>query len=297
MAKIVFEQIIDFITAATPSTGYLVGYDLDGVLKQKDRFGVITPIGASAVSIPPSNPLDIVLLNGNDSGSSDIIMGTSTSIVSSRGSGRLELDNSSDVVLLSTDNSDVLLNIGSVSISNVNGLTSSTIIVSETTEINVSNSTYSSKIEQSINDFNISFTNDSLPGIKDSKVIESGENWIAGNDNRTYLHLNTKDSVTNPNIRNSVIIGGVGLTASSNETAYFKNSQTQGGLSKYSIDPSSLVGYDNLTMITKGILHPLFTIILILKFYHLLVMVYMNLEQEQIVSSLYIQELLVVIIQ
>ena len=38
MAKVVFEELIDFTIAPIPAVGYLIGYDLDGVLKQKDRF-------------------------------------------------------------------------------------------------------------------------------------------------------------------------------------------------------------------------------------------------------------------
>ena len=254
MAKVVFEKLIDFITAATPSIGYLIGYDLDGVLKQKDKFGVITPIGASAVSIPPSNPLDVVLLSGNNSGSSSIIMGTNTNISTSNGSGKLELDKSLDVISLSTDDSEILLNPGSVSISNSIGLTSSNLILGENTSLkNGTNDKYS-KFEQNINELNISFTNDTLPGVKKVGTIETGINYVAGVDNITYLHLNTQGSTTNPNIKNSVIIGGNGLVSSSNNTVYVKNLETQGGLSKYSIDPSTLGGFDNLTMITKGYL-------------------------------------------
>ena len=254
MAKVVFEKLIDFITAATPSIGYLIGYDLDGVLKQKDKFGVITPIGASAVSIPPSNPLDVVLLSGNNSGSSSIIMGTNTNISTSNGSGKLELDKSLDVISLSTDDSEILLNPGSVSISNSIGLTSSNLILGENTSLKNGTDDKYSKFEQNINELNISFTNDTLPGVKKVGTIETGINYVAGVDNITYLHLNTQGSTTNPNIKNSVIIGGNGLVSSSNNTVYVKNLETQGGLSKYSIDPSTLGGFDNLTMITKGYL-------------------------------------------
>jgi len=35
-------------SAATPSSGYLVAYDLDGMLKQKDQYGVVTLIATSS---------------------------------------------------------------------------------------------------------------------------------------------------------------------------------------------------------------------------------------------------------
>ena len=45
MASVFFGNRIDMVTAATPSTGsYLIAYDSDGVLKQKDEFGKIYPI-------------------------------------------------------------------------------------------------------------------------------------------------------------------------------------------------------------------------------------------------------------
>ena len=255
MAKVVFEKLINFATAPKPAIGYLIGYDLDGILKQKDKFGVVTPIGASAVSISPTQPLDVVLSVGNDSGVNNIIMGTATNISSSNGSGKLELDLSSDVVLLSNDNSHVLLDIATASISNTNGSTSSTLNLSSgITDLSVGTVNYYSKLEQDIENFTLNFTNNSLSGVKSINVIESGENFLGGLDNKTYLHLNTSNSVTTGNVKNSVIIGGDGLTASNDDTAYVKNLETQGGLSKYSIEPSTLVGFDDLTMVTSGYL-------------------------------------------
>ncbi len=50
MSQIIFNNYIDMSgIAATPSSiGYTIGYDLDGVLKQKDQNGVVTPIGKSS---------------------------------------------------------------------------------------------------------------------------------------------------------------------------------------------------------------------------------------------------------
>jgi hypothetical protein len=45
MASVLFGNKIDMLIAATPSAGsYIIGYDLDGILKQKDEFGIISPI-------------------------------------------------------------------------------------------------------------------------------------------------------------------------------------------------------------------------------------------------------------
>lgn len=47
MSKITFNTFIDMASAATPSSGYLVAYDLDGILKQKDQYGNLNNIGST----------------------------------------------------------------------------------------------------------------------------------------------------------------------------------------------------------------------------------------------------------
>ena len=250
MAKVVFEELIDFTTVETPLIGYLIGYDIaDGILKQKDKFGVVTPIGAGAVTITPS-PLDVVLSEGNNTGLYDIIMDSSTKITSSNGSGKLELDKLIDVVSLSTSNSEVELGVNSVNISN----SDSVLTIGDDSSLQISDTNKYSKLDQNIDSLNVSFNNDSLTGIKTVTTIDTGVNYVAGSNNITYLHLNTQGSATNDNIKNSVIIGGIGLVSSSNDTVYVKNLEAQGGLSKYSIEPSGISGFDDLTMITKGYL-------------------------------------------
>ena len=44
MSSIIFGGTVSMLTVATPSNGWLVGYDTDGVLKQKNQWGVITNI-------------------------------------------------------------------------------------------------------------------------------------------------------------------------------------------------------------------------------------------------------------
>jgi cysteinyl-tRNA synthetase len=46
MSQLIFNTLVDLQNiVGTPSTGYTVAYDLDGVIKQKSSLGVITPIG------------------------------------------------------------------------------------------------------------------------------------------------------------------------------------------------------------------------------------------------------------
>jgi len=44
MSSIIFGGTVSMLTIATPSNGWLIGYDTDGILKQKDQFGIITNI-------------------------------------------------------------------------------------------------------------------------------------------------------------------------------------------------------------------------------------------------------------
>jgi hypothetical protein len=45
MSSILFGGTVSMTTAATPSVGWLVAYDTDGTLKQKDSSGVVSPLG------------------------------------------------------------------------------------------------------------------------------------------------------------------------------------------------------------------------------------------------------------
>lgn len=52
MSLILFGYRTNMSAAKTPGTGsYIVGYDLDGVLKQKDATGTVTPIGAGGMGV------------------------------------------------------------------------------------------------------------------------------------------------------------------------------------------------------------------------------------------------------
>ena len=44
MSSITFGGTVSMLTVATPSNGWLIGYDTDGILKQKDQFGIIKNI-------------------------------------------------------------------------------------------------------------------------------------------------------------------------------------------------------------------------------------------------------------
>jgi hypothetical protein len=93
----------NLLTAATPSIGrYLLGYDLDGVLKQKNDQGFIEPVAGST----PVGSLSQTLEIDSSTGIYSINLGDSCKIRSELGGGQLRLDNGvsgANIVNLSTD--------------------------------------------------------------------------------------------------------------------------------------------------------------------------------------------------
>ena len=88
MSQLIFNTLVDLQNIdGTPSTGYTVAYDLDGVIKQKSYLGVITPIGGGG----GSQSLRQTLIYGNDTGTYSLSLGTSSYIKSGVGNGRLYL--------------------------------------------------------------------------------------------------------------------------------------------------------------------------------------------------------------
>ena len=88
MSQLIFNSFVDLQNiAGTPSTGYTVAYDLDGVIKQKDSSGIISPIGGGG----GSQSLRQTLIYGNDTGTYSLSLGTSSFLRSGVGNGRLHL--------------------------------------------------------------------------------------------------------------------------------------------------------------------------------------------------------------
>ena len=93
MSTIAFGSTYSFLTSATPSTGWVIGFDTDGVLKQKDSLGNIILIGGGPTAGNlVTYSISQVLTVGNNTGTRSIIMGTATNIKSVNGGGKIELD-------------------------------------------------------------------------------------------------------------------------------------------------------------------------------------------------------------
>lgn len=223
MSVVIFNNLIDMLTAATPSqNGFTVGYDTDGIIKQKDSQGVVTPLFGGS-----DQNLAQVLFTGNDSGAYSVMMGTSTSIYSSNSTARLSLDRNGGAFLSVTASSataSIDLSGSSISISNTDASgTSAFSIKGATLSTTVSAATQSMAVVQSSRYLSVSHSDSTAP-ISSVVALEIGSSYDSDLvDNKAYVHINSKDADTIAGVKNSVVIGGQSLTASSDNTVYLGN--------------------------------------------------------------------------
>lgn len=201
MSTIIFGSTIDLLSAGTPSSGgYIVAYDLDGILKQKDEFGVITEIGGGPTGGIGATPsfYDVLSVN-NDTVTYDIIMGTSTSILSSNGGGQIDLANE---VSITTDNGS--FNQGYVYVTGTQGKFgyNDSFIDTYDTFLGL----YVNNIQQ------IKIGNNSTASVSSTGVDKYG----------TIISSNL--STIDAGVVNSVIIGGAGISATQSNFVYIGGS-------------------------------------------------------------------------
>lgn len=222
------------LTVATPSTGWIVGYDDDGVLKQKDTFGVITEIGGGLTN---TNDLQTVLSLGNDSGVNSIIMGTSTFIKSNNGGGKIELDNfGTNSVLITTDNSGFSesgLRLQNNYAALFSGGFDKALELKDSDNTaylyNLNSGTVSLGVYNSI-----SPTYDELDEIKIS--YNTSATASTGDNDKQAVLIGTRNSQISNGIVNTVVVGGQNITATQSDSTYVPNLFIQGGKSIKSTD-------------------------------------------------------------
>jgi len=216
MALVVFESRVNMLTVATPSVGgYVIAYDsADGILKQKNDQGVITPIAGS--SSPGS--LAQTLAIGNSTGTYSINLGANTKIASVMGGGQLRLDNGvtgANIVNLSTDygaltQSYLYMSNNSATLKSLNAsLILSTIYTN--VQVNSSNLT-------SIRTNNYYVT---LNGFKVIEFTSSTASSPVGN--RVSALISTSNSKLNTGVFNTVVLGGSGITGATSNSVYTPN--------------------------------------------------------------------------
>jgi hypothetical protein len=234
MSTIILGSTVSMLTVATPSTGWLLGYDTDGFLKQKDSTGLITQIGVGGtVSFSSGTPsLVDVLQIGNTTGTYSIQLGTGSSISTSNGNSYLLLDslvysNYAKVGtfdISSSSSVDFLPNKlsitnGSVTNSSVSQIQLDPLVITQTiNEDSGSGVVNSFQIVATPSYYHIKLNDATLP--TNFNVLETGSTYDSGSINKLYLHINSPGSSTINGVANSVIIGGQNIIADENDTVY-----------------------------------------------------------------------------
>lgn len=223
MSQVIFNNRISMPLAATPSVGgYTVGYDLDGVIKQKDAAGVVTPLFTSS-----SQTLSQTLFLGSDSGIYSIMMGTSSSIYSSAAKNQIRLNHNGGLLISSTASgvtASLLLATSSATLASISSSGSSVArFQASTYSVSASTSTQSVSFVQNQKSVSITLS-DTHAGVSSVRALNIGSSYDSdGISNKSFVHINAKNATTNAGVANSVVIGGDGLVASVSGTVYLGN--------------------------------------------------------------------------
>lgn len=222
MSSIAFGSTYSFLTSATPSTGWIIGFDTDGILKQKDSYGSIISIGGGPTAGNLATySISQILAAGNNTGTRSIIMGTATNIKSVNGGGKIELDrlNGTNSVLISSDNSSqaesyLLLKNDSAKLA-FNSSKQMIDLDGNGNQISIYNNNAGS----------ISLGVDTGPliyGQLDEIKITYNATATAstGDYNKNAVLIGSRNSKIGNGVVNTVVLGGVGFTASNSNSVY-----------------------------------------------------------------------------
>lgn len=216
MALVIFESQVDMLTVATPSIGgFVVAYDLDGKLKQKDSNGIITLVGATGYA----GPLVDTLALGNNSGTYSIVMGNNTAITSAVGTASIKLDN--NFIRLSTDGDSYQESYVTISPTQVN-LTakggSSSILLSDSVEIAYKNT---DKVYLTNDLFYVTLNGDKVVNFTTSTASQPAGPKISG-------VISSEQSYFSTLVTNSLILGGNNIVGTQSNSVYVPNILSQG---------------------------------------------------------------------
>lgn len=225
MSSIAFGSTYSFLTSATPSIGWVIGYDTDGILKQKDSSGVILSIGGGPTAGNLATySISQILASGNNTQTRSIIMGTATNIKSTNGGGKIELDRSgaTNSILISSDNS----------------VLSESYIILKNDSAKFSFNSSKQMIDLDGNGNQVSIYNNNagsvalgvdtgsliygqLDEIKISYNVSSTAS--TGDYDKQAVLIGTRNSKILPGVVNSVVLGGQNFTASNSDSIYVPN--------------------------------------------------------------------------
>jgi hypothetical protein len=242
MALVLFDNTVNMITAATPSSsgGFLVGYDTDGVLKQKDHLGVITPIGSGGGIGSLAQTLTI----GNSTGVNSIYLDINTRVRSNAGAASLRLDAGgySNYVQLSSSIAGSTLTMNDNTIQ-LTGLSSS--VQMDTTDI---------RLNFGVNQFLLQ-NNNSYLKLGSTNVLEfTTATTVRETGDRVPAFISSNGSRFSNTVNNSVIIGGIGIIGTQSNSVYVPNLIVKDGgyVKGTSGDGQLRFNGDNEAYITSG---------------------------------------------
>jgi hypothetical protein len=249
--SVLFGYTMSLIDAATPSNGWLVAYDSDGVLKQKGQDGIITSIGTGAVSSSGTPSISQIMQYGNNTGVYSLIMGTSTSISSARGSGQLNLDFGSSNSVRLTNGTNTLQLSGTTNSISIPG---STFSISNEPSLSYGNlfrisgsSTTGKTLIQSSNeiDLKLSWGSTTTGG----GILIKRNNTISGvtseDKESSAIIIGSRKSNIAINLNNTVIIGGTLINATQSNSVYVPDLYIQNGKSLRTTSGSGFIKIDS----------------------------------------------------
>ena len=214
MAAFIFGEKIDFLTIPNPeSGGFVIGYDLDGILKEKDEFGVITVIGGGAGSLSQT------LVNGNNTGQKPIILDNNSFIIDSFTKNKLNFSN------------------GAISLTTDNEVYAQSFVYLTPTDAILGSGARSFRIEggnikaiYDVNNSQIISNNSYQLKISGNNVLEFSNTGItASTGNRPNVIISSDGSIIRSGIVNTAVIGGSSITATQSDSVYVPNLYIQDG--------------------------------------------------------------------
>lgn len=219
MSSIIFGEKIDITSfdaiAHGATSGYVVAYDIDGILKQKDIVtGTVSIVGSSVAG----GSFATSLLIGNQTGITPIIVSTSSYIISGTGGNKIDL-NSGIITSGTSSNYSYLIISGDNVVLGNGGLGNSRVLIgtsSITTEYNSNNS-------------QIIGSSSYVLKVSGQKVLVFNTGTVSTTGATISSILSSKDSSISPNVINSVVIGGEAITATQSNYVYVPNVYLQDG--------------------------------------------------------------------
>jgi hypothetical protein len=247
MSTIAFGSTYSFLTSATPSTGWVIGFDTDGVLKQKDSLGNIILIGGGPTAGNLGTySISQILAVGNNTGTRSIIMGTATNIKSVNGGGKIELDrlSATNSVLISTDNSSQLESYLALRPTYAKLSTDSSKQIVELSQLDNQIRVYNNNAGSITLGVD---TGSLIYGQLDEIKIAYNSTATAstGNYDKNAVLIGTRNSKISNGVVNTVVLGGSNFTASNSDSIYVPDVYLQNKKGILSTDSNEVFYLDN----------------------------------------------------